>query len=317
MAGRVSRLLRSALMMLPGKLGEGLLRRQAHLPGDVLAGLRVSVATDEAAYLAAFRVVHDAYVQRGWIHELPERMWLTPHHVLPESTILVVSLHGEVVGTVALIEDSTIGLPIDHTFGPETRPMRQPGRRLVEMGSMAVAPHVRGFGPAIVMMVSAWRYAAERLRATDIVVAISSSQEKFYGALFHFERYAPIRNYEGFGESVRALVSDPVAALRAEVASGSDWAQRHWPEPPSGRINLASLLREPFPAPYEHLPDGSLGRSELVRYKLPRSVFQNLFLRETRLVAKLDPATKEYLLRWRTQETVEGDEGHVSPTPSH
>lgn len=304
-----ARLSKRVVEVLPRALRNPLVRRRTHFDPGLLQGVEVALARTEEEYLAAFRVVHDAYVGRGWIQPEPSGLWVTPHHVLPESTILVLRRHGETLGSVALIEDSSVGLPIDHTFGDETRALRAPDRHLVEFGSLAVSPHLRGVGLALTMVISAWRYARHRLSATDMVIAVSASMGPYYDALFEFRPYAPVKNYLGFGETQRALDSDPVLALHHRVEATTRFVEDAWPSPPPGRLNIATLGLSPFPAEFERFPPRELGRNALVRYKLPREVFQRLFLQQTDLVARLDPQTRKHLLTWRTEATVEGHDG--------
>lgn len=291
---------------LPRALQHRLIRRGACFPLATMEGLVVEVATATEAYLAAFRLVHDAYVGRGWLKPQPSGFWVTSHHVLPESTVFVLRRGTQFLGTVALIEDSPLGLPIDHTFSADTQRLRGPERHLVEVGSLALAPEIRRSGAAAVLMAAMWRYAYHRMEATDLLIAVSADVAVYYEALFDFAVYTPARDYAGFGVTGTAAEHDPVVGLRQDVVAARAFAARGWSRPSRAEFNMRSLVEEPYPAAFERVPEASLCDSELARHKLPRAVFQRLFREHTGLIENLDEQTRAYLLRWRTRETVQG-----------
>jgi len=290
---------------LPGPVRHSLIRSRAVFNNALMDGVYVDVATDVETYLAAFRLVHEAYLGRGWITPQPSGLWVTPHHMLPESTIFVMRKGDACLGTVALIEDSMMGLPIDHTYPVETASLRTTGGRLVEVGSLAIVPEIRGSGLVALLMGAMWRYARERLHASDLVIAVSADADQYYEALFHFLTYTPVRHYEGFGTTATAKDYDPVVGLHQNIAAAMAFSDGCWKLPPEGCFNIRSLIEMPFPATFEHVPPPHLAEAELTRYKLSRAVFQRLFDEHTGLLANLDARTRAYLSRSRSRDTLQ------------
>ena len=80
-----------ALRTLPRQARHKLLRNRACYDARCIRGLRVELARSTSDYREAFRLVHDAYVDRGWLKSNARRQWLTELHALPEVTAFVSS----------------------------------------------------------------------------------------------------------------------------------------------------------------------------------------------------------------------------------
>ena len=61
---------------------------------------------------ACFAVLHDAYVDSGFMKPDPSGMRVTIYHALPTTSILCAKYDGEVVGTISLIRESALGVPL-------------------------------------------------------------------------------------------------------------------------------------------------------------------------------------------------------------
>lgn len=290
------------LSCLPKGWREALIRRKAVYPSALLDDLRITRAASVDAYSGAFHLVHEAYVARGWIRPQPGRQWVGRHQALPESTVLVLYRSGDPVGTVGIVEDSPLGLPIERTF-PEVGRLRGPGRKVAELGTLALASHARSTGLGILLMIAAWRYARRYLQVTDVVIAVDAHVASYYESLFRFSTYTGVRTYSGFPRHQHARTHDPVVALHQDVVTMDPWIEAHWSRPRNGTLHPASIAVAPFPASFEDYPALPEGRASAARAKLPRAVFQQL-LRNTQLPEPMDAEVTNYLRQWRSRETL-------------
>lgn len=99
---------------------------------------------------AATRLVYREYVRRGYVKPNPSELKLSLFHALPETTTFIAE-HREygVVGTVALIEDSPLGLPMDEAYQPELNALRRDNQHLAEISMLTFAQAVRRPGAGL------------------------------------------------------------------------------------------------------------------------------------------------------------------------
>lgn len=289
------------LQWLPRPVRHAVLRRKATLAREALQDVEVEIAHTREGYLDAFRLVHDAYAWRGWITPQANGVYLTQHHALPQTTVFVLRQAGRCVATVSLVLDSGLGLPFERTF-PEMAALRGPNRVVAEIGSLAVVPELRGTGVTICLFAALWRYARHLAGVTDLVIAVDAHVVDHYEGLFGFKAMGKPRSYQGFGEGVQALEEDPVAGLHQDLSTVDDWSAVYDFQPRREALHVWELASAPFPSAWEKYPPHE-GGSDLARFKLPRHLFQEFFVGPDAM-APLEPATQDYVLHFRTPQTV-------------
>ena len=78
--------------------------------------LELKIAETQEELEACFAVLHDAYVDSGFMKPDPSGMRVTIYHALPTTTTLCAKYDGEVVGTISLIRESALGVPLPSPF---------------------------------------------------------------------------------------------------------------------------------------------------------------------------------------------------------
>lgn len=165
---------------------------------DALTGaIDLGLATDRNALEQAFRLVHDQYVHRGYMSRNPSGWRLSLHNALPATKVIVARIGGRVVGTVTLIPDSPLGLPMSEIYGGELQALREEGRRIGEASALVIDPEFKRFGMAVLMRLVRMMvtYAAEATRMTDLCIAINPHHAAVYRKAFDFETIGPVRQY--------------------------------------------------------------------------------------------------------------------------
>ena len=197
---------------------------------EVSAGVEVRLARTFADFDAAFRLVHDQYVRRGFVAAEPSGRRVGAHALLPSTKVLIATADGRAAGTMTVIEDSRLGLPMDMAFTRELDRLRARERRLAETSALALAPPCRRQSAAI--LIRLFRLAALYLttvaRADDMCFIVHPRHQGFYRSLFPFEQfperhaYAPIKGVPpstGFRADLR-LVRAIVRAERLGLSPG-------------------------------------------------------------------------------------------------
>jgi len=88
-----------------------LIRENLRLEYDLPKDFTIEVVSSVEEMEAAFRILHDAYVDAGYMKPHPTGMRILPQHLLLTTTVVVAKLGQEVIGTVSMIRDSALGLP--------------------------------------------------------------------------------------------------------------------------------------------------------------------------------------------------------------
>ncbi|MDQ2821556.1 MAG: N-acetyltransferase [Pseudomonadota bacterium] len=143
------------------------------------------------------------------------------HHVGtdPNRIALTASDKGEVIGTLSLGLDSSVGLLADQTFQDHIDPIRQSGK-VCEFIKLAVDPSVKSKAVLASLFHVAFIYARDLNQCTDIFIEVNPRHRRFYEAMLKFEVVCESRN--------NPRVEAPAVLLRinAEYGTGliAKWA---------------------------------------------------------------------------------------------
>jgi hypothetical protein len=186
--------------------------------------LEFGLATDTATLDQSFRLVHDRYLWRGYATRSDSGRRLSAHNALPSTLVFVARGGARVVGTVTLVPDSPIGLPIDEIYAAEVAALRREDRRLAEVGALAV-DRGQPLGLAVVLRLLRILviHAAEIARLDDLIVTVNPRHVAFYRRWLLFQALGPRRPYDRVnGAPAVALRLDlrPVRALIEAVQAG-------------------------------------------------------------------------------------------------
>ncbi len=154
----------------------------------------------------ACRLLYQEYLARGYCEPDPSQMHYSFFCVLPETRIFILKRESQVVGTIALILDSPCGLPLEPLFPKEIAALRKPGRRLAEVGLLAldlktVGKNLFSLGNfrkqaclfrLFKMMFDYARFAG----MTDLVIGMHPKHATLYRYLT-FKEIGPVRSYPG------------------------------------------------------------------------------------------------------------------------
>ena len=102
-----------AMRFLPETTRHHLLRRSVKVSQQWAEELEVHIATTEADLESAFHLLHDSYVEWGYMAKNPTGMRILRQHLMPQSSVIIAKWEGRVVGTVSVIGDNAFGLPIE------------------------------------------------------------------------------------------------------------------------------------------------------------------------------------------------------------
>ena len=171
--------------------------------GPVAANL--AVTRDDVEH--AERLVHDTYVARG-LRDAMSHAAARPG----SAAVFVARIDGAVGATLSLLPDSTRGLPVDALYRAELAALRASGRRLAEVGALAVGRPWRGAALALVRpLVQLVGIYARDLRGVDeLCIAVHPRHAPFYERGFGFTRFGAEKAYG-------AVKGAPAVGLRLDL----------------------------------------------------------------------------------------------------
>lgn len=284
----------SWLRKLPSFLTGPAVRSQARLHETPLDRFEVRVARTADEYRKAFSLVHTAYVYLGIENVRSDPMRIAPQHLLPEATVLVAYDGDNLVGTLTVFEDSQAGLPLDKDYQDEIDQLRAEGKKLVEYGSLAVLEPYHHSGVATLLFITAHWWSRHVVEASDCVIGVNPSAAWLYKAVFNFKRLG--------GSKKHAQLKAPVFGLCQDLACTEAFFARHYRKPLANGIP-AGVAFANLDLPCVDVPR-TMSKAALVRWKLPRHVFKELFVEANDRVSTLTPAAREHLDQWRSIETL-------------
>lgn len=189
---------RKMLSWLPDGMRLDLIRSKARVQHEWPSpSLEIKIARTEEELETAYRLLHDSYVDSGFMTPHPSGMRVLAQHLLPQTTTIVAKWDGKVIGTLSLIRDNPLGLPLERLFDLSAR--RSGGRRLAEVSSLAVDKSFRGrVSTALFPLFRfVFQYARDCFGTHEFVIAVNPSTVDMYLGLMCFKRLdVQIKSYD-------------------------------------------------------------------------------------------------------------------------
>lgn len=148
-------------------------------------GVDFKIASSPTEIAQSIDLVDNCYVSRGILEVGQKRA--SAQTFLTTTTILIAVSGEEVIGTVSLVEDSPIGLPMEETHSLEVRMKRHPSRRCAEVGSLAVSRRYRNGGLSMMLYSMLYRWARFHRDIDDLLISVHPSAEDLYCNVLHFQ----------------------------------------------------------------------------------------------------------------------------------
>ncbi|MBN8507421.1 MAG: hypothetical protein J0L57_02300 [Burkholderiales bacterium] len=159
-------------------------------------GLTLGIATSQRDLEACFALLHDAYVDSGFMKPHPSGLRVTPYHALPTTTTLCARLDGTVVGTLSIIREGVFGFPLQTAFNLAA--VRALPGRIAEISALAIHPAHRTGKVLFPLLKFMYEYCIDYFDTRHLVIAVNPKHVGMYESLLLFRRLQeePIENYD-------------------------------------------------------------------------------------------------------------------------
>lgn len=189
--------------------------------------LTLKIADTKEELEACFAVLHDTYVESGFMKPDPSGMRLSIHHALPTTTTLCAMYDGKVVGTVSLIRENRLGMPLQNAF--DLSELHSKGGCIVEVSALAISRMFRKNSGSILLplMKFVYEFCVTHVNTRHLVIAVNPRHIKHYESLLHFRRLSTrvVESYD-FANGAPAIGATlDLLQLAMEQPAG---ASPHW-----------------------------------------------------------------------------------------
>lgn len=259
-----------------------LLRKMGLFGADTKGAVveRASTAEDLAK---AYRLVHQVYLESGYIKPEPSGLRLRIFETSSETATFVAKVKGEVVGVISVVGDSIdLGLPSDLAFSDELDEMRDRGFTMCEVTNQVVADGYRKSAVTTELMRVAVAHAIQAGFRIG-VATVSPSHNGFYD-LLGFAQLGAERSYSD-------KVHDPVVALTIDFD--------HYRNPPENLVPASHFVHA-FLGPKNPYLGCVAAWDRRARAKfLNPELLEQLFVSDSQFLARCTPEELDRVkLRW-------------------
>ena len=158
----------------------------------------------------AYKLVHDVFVDSGYIDPHPLGLRVKIHNALPETTTFIAKFHQRIALTLTLYPDSQLGVPMDSAYKRDIDKLRGQGRTVAEVGALASNVVIRNHGISMIANKIIINYATEFLGIDDIIITVHPRRRWVYESILLFEKIGKVKEYE-------EVKGNPAVALRLNL----------------------------------------------------------------------------------------------------
>lgn len=192
-------IIRSLASLLPQDLKFSMMRNSVKFkPEDVPSDLVIKIAETKEEFEQAYQILHDSYVEYGYSKPAANGMRILKYFSLPTTTTIVAKLGDRVIGTLTIIRQSPMGLPLDKEF--DISHLSGPGKTVVEISSLAIASAYRNKRGVIFLPLCAYicQYVSNFIYADYVVISVNPAWVEFYKAILLFSPLSKtvVENYD-------------------------------------------------------------------------------------------------------------------------
>jgi hypothetical protein len=168
-----------------------------------------------------YRLVHDAYVEQGYIDRQPgmQLLYNAEFDNIPETTVLVVEGADQLLGTVSLTVDGPRGLPVDKDFNATCNLVRKEGRMLASAWRLVTRHGYADERRLVMTLIGEAASEAVDRGVQTCLCSMNPKHEHFYKRLLNMTSVAYCR-------AIRNLRNAPGACMRCDVENLPEWWTR-------------------------------------------------------------------------------------------
>jgi ribosomal protein S18 acetylase RimI-like enzyme len=185
--------------------------RRSNLISDQCEGsVTYKVATDQHELERSFELVWQSYVKVGLQAPDSDPIRFTKYHLLPSTKVFIAIYRpelleekpdysrlkepGEIVGTLTLVANSPMGLPMEEVCHDAVQELRDQGSHPAEVVALAVNPEYRRHNIMMYLYKLMFEYA-NLTEVSDITCSVTKRHISFYQSMLLFQPMGELQTY--------------------------------------------------------------------------------------------------------------------------
>jgi N-acyl amino acid synthase FeeM len=163
----------------------------------------------------AFELVYDRYYQEGLTAWNQHGLRLIPHQLLDTSWVLLAQRGQTCLGTLSLVEDGAMGLPMEQLYPAEVWKLRQNHTRVAELACFALRDQSAAESMSVLRaLLQAACEIGFREKLDELVICVHPRRGRFYERYLGFEPLGPYR-------CCPWVCGQPAVAMKLTLQAGS------------------------------------------------------------------------------------------------
>ena len=178
---------------LPKSIRYKIFRQKLVITSYVSRKLEIRPAQTKSELEQAFKILHDSYVECGFMSSDISGLRMHKYSMLPSTTTLIALWDGQVIGTATIIRRSALGLPLESAFDIDE--LCADGSTVGEISGLALTKEFRHNRSVIFLPFCKYifEYAKTCLKLEKIVIATHPKDEDLYEGIFCMDRLSPYK----------------------------------------------------------------------------------------------------------------------------
>jgi hypothetical protein len=242
--------------------------------------LVLKIAETREELEACFRLLHDAHVEKGFMKPHPSGMRVTIYHALPTTVTFCAKYDGRVVGTLSLIRESALGIPLQKIF--DLNAVVKKKGPIAEVSALAVHGDFRKDTILFPLMKFMYEYCTAFFDTRHLVIAVNPSHIEFYESLLFFQRLsASVVENDDFANGA------PTVGATLDLGEAPEIFRRHYASKPPHRNLYAYFVQLRLPnIEFPDTTNAPVPTPELIDYffNVRTDIFRNLSARKKALL---------------------------------
>ena len=227
--------------------------RSRSIPPNIV----VRVTEDEEEIAAANRLVFRNYVEDGFWDNNEAQLDNNRFLSSPARTVCVVFEDGNLIGTMSIILDSSLGLPSDGTQAVLTSHLRKRGTAIAEVSAFAMNRSRCSHRKVVLFLMSfVLQYSFYHAGIDRLIGSCKPEHADFYESILCFSKVSDLTYYD-YSRAIGYLIS-------LDLLEAHRLLWQKYPSNPTGESLYRFLLCDPQPC---HIfPDRPLQRSRNINW---------------------------------------------------
>lgn len=179
---------RKLLNFMPKFLRYKVMRNMVHIKPNVPHDFSFKIAQTKEEFEQAYSILHDNYVECGYMQPHSSGMRITKYFLLPSTTTIIILLNQKVIGTMSIIRKTRLGLPMEKSF--DLSPYEKSDEIIAEVSALAIDKNFSRGRAELFLPICKFFYEFIRnyMGIHKVFIAVNPAMADFYEGFLLFER---------------------------------------------------------------------------------------------------------------------------------